>query len=85
MALGPWGVIAITWDMWLAAIVTPPLYLVCWLALRRGTHVVDCLMDASAVTLACLSAALLGNDYQFAAVGAWACSVGIMATGWAAR
>lgn len=92
IAIGPWGVIAMTWDMWTAAWVTPVLYFILWEGLqmalsRKVTFVLfwDCVLDATAVAFACYGAALLGNDYQYSAVACWGASVGVMATGWKVR
>ena len=92
IALGPWGIIAIGWDMWLAAWVTPLLYFVVWeglqwaLTKRRSCPLFfDSILDTVAVAFGCYAATLLGNDQQLAAVACWGASVGVMATGWRVR
>lgn len=92
VALGPWGIIAITWDMWTAAAVVPVLYFVCWEGLQiilarqiNRVMIWDSVLDTVAVTFGCYAATLLGNDYQYAAVICWGASVGVMATGWRVR
>lgn len=92
IALGPWGLIAIGWNMWVAALVTPILYLILWeglqwaLAKRRTWPLFfDSILDTVAVAFGCYAATLLGNDQQLAAVACWGASVGVMATGWRVR
>ena len=92
IALGPWGLIALGWDMWTAAWVTPILYFVCWEGLqlafcknRTRALLWDSVLDAVAVAFGCYAATLLGHGYQLAAIWCWGASVGVMATGWKVR
>lgn len=92
IALGPWGIIAIGWDMWTAAWVTPLLYLVFWEGLqfaltkkRTCPLVWDGLLDTVAVAFGCYAATLVGHGHQLAAIWCWGASVGVMATGWRVR
>lgn len=92
VALGPWGLVAIAFDMWTAAWVVPLAYLVLWeglqwiMAPRRTPALAwDCILDTCAVAFGCLAAALLGNGYQIEAIACWGASVGVMATGWRVR
>ena len=94
LLLGPWGVVAMGWDMWTAAWIVPLLYLCSWEALQfalapRHKRTVklafDCLLDAVAVAFGCYGAALLGNGYQIESLWCWAASVVVMAVGWRVR
>lgn len=92
IGLGPWGVFALTFDMWTAAWLTPLLYLIVWegiqLSLAKKVTpglVWDSVLDTVGVAFACYAATLLGNDYQFAAVVCWGASVGVIVTGWKVR
>lgn len=92
IALGPWGLIAIGWNMWASAVITPILYFICWeglqwtLAKRRTWPVFfDSILDTVAVAFGCYAAALLGHGHQLAAIWCWGASVGVMATGWRVR
>ena len=73
IALGPWGLLAMVFDQWTAAWLTPLLYLVFWEGMQwamtpRKTCPLmwDGILDTVAVAFGCYGAALLGNDYQFA-------------------
>lgn len=90
--LGPWGIVAIALDMWTAAVIIPLAYLIGWEGLqlyrakkRTFAIVMDCICDAVAATLACISAASLGNGMPVTAMCAWSASLAISAVGWWVR
>lgn len=92
IALGPWGLLAIAYDKWTAAWLTPILYFLCWEGLqwviaKRRTKAVfwDCVLDTIAVAFGCYAATLTGYGHQMPAVACWAASVGVMVTGWQVR
>lgn len=92
LALGPWGAIAIGWNMWTAAWVTPLLYLILWegFQLIRSGRVTraliwDSILDTTGLALGCYAAACIGNGMKFEALSCWAASIVIMAVGWGVR
>lgn len=92
IALGPWGVIAIGWTQWQAAVAVPVLYLLLWegYQLYRAQRITralvwDSLLDTTGVAMACLSAASLGNDLKLTAVSCWVSSVIVAVVGWRVR
>lgn len=99
IGLGPWGIVAVTIDMWTAAWVVPLVYLICWEGLqwylakeRTKALFWDCILDATAVAFGCMAATLAchgvkldDNTYRMMAVACWAASVGVAVTGWKVR
>lgn len=92
LLLGPWGVIAIGWDMWTAAWVVPVLYGLLWelpqyLTAKRQTRALawDCVCDTVAVAFGCYAAAALGNGQKMLAMSCWASTVIVMLIGWRVR
>ena len=92
LALGPFGAIAIGWDVWTAAWVTPLLYLTLWEGLQlflvrrvRLALLWDALADTTAVALACHAAACTRHGMYYIAFWCWCASVAVMFAGWMTR
>lgn len=91
IALGPWGVIAIGWDQWTAAWVTPIIYFLLIEAYQltrfaRTRHLIwDSILDTVMIAFGGYAAACLGNDMKLAAVACWGASIVVMAVGWQVR
>ena len=92
IALLPWGIVALWFDMWTAAWVIPVLYFFVWegmqfiLSEKKTKDMAwDGVLDSVAVAFGCYAAACLGNGMQLEAVFCWAASIGVMATGWRVR
>lgn len=92
LLLGPWGCIAIGWDVWTAAWAVPLLYLVVWeggqyLYSRKRTRalIADAICDTTAVAFGCAAAAYLAHDHDMKAMYCWCASIIVMAVGWRVR
>ena len=95
IALGPWGVIAITWNAWLAAWVVPLAYLLVWegtqlvIAWRRGKFtyflVWDSICDTVAVAFGCYAAASARHGIYLDAMLYWCASLIVCVIGWVRR
>lgn len=92
IAIGPWGILAILFDMWTAAWVVPIIYFFVWEGLqwafapkRNCPLFWDGILDTVAVAFGCYAAACLGHGYQLAAVWCWGAAVAVMVTGWKVR
>lgn len=95
IALGPWGVIAIQWDVWTAAWVVPLAYLLIWegaqLALSwragrfSGALVWDSVCDTTAVAFACYAAASARHGAYADSIACWCASLVVCVIGYVRR
>lgn len=88
IALLPWGIVAIGWDMWTAAVVVSLAYFVLWegaqfyFAPRRSWALFwDCVLDAVAVAFGCHAAAALGSGMKELAVMSLVASLAVVSAG----